>query len=282
MNSVEVKSYIASGILEDYALGLVSDQERREVECLSKIYPEIAEQLARIENDLADVAATNFIQPPADLRAKILDNLPDRSPEEQPIVEPIIRRLPVADPNEKKSSPASGFDWKIAASLVLAIGLGFMVAIISSQKTEIESQLIAAQSQNTAKELKLNELQSAVADIQSDLSILRNPDYNSIALNGTDNHPDAKVLVYWNKNTSEVYLDPVKLPSAPEGKQYQLWTIVDGAPVDMGMLSLDPNGHLQKMKASGNAQAFAITVEQVGGSPTPTLETMVVIGQVAS
>ena len=38
---MNIPEYIDSGILESYALGSVSDQERREVECLSAIYPEV-------------------------------------------------------------------------------------------------------------------------------------------------------------------------------------------------------------------------------------------------
>ena len=33
---MNTKEYITSGILEEYVLGVVSDQERREIECLSK------------------------------------------------------------------------------------------------------------------------------------------------------------------------------------------------------------------------------------------------------
>ena len=35
-----------------------------------------------------------------------------------------------------------------------------------------------------------------------------------------------------------------------------------------------------KMKDVPQAQAFAVTVEQLGGSPSPTLEAMVLMGQV--
>jgi hypothetical protein len=63
-----------------------------------------------------------------------------------------------------------------------------------------------------------------------------------------------------------VYLSSVKLPVAPEGKQYQLWAIVDGKPVDAGLL--DNPETFEKMKSLGNAQAFAISLEAKGGSTT--------------
>jgi anti-sigma-K factor RskA len=37
--------------------------------------------------------------------------------------------------------------------------------------------------------------------------------------------------------------------------------------------------HIQQMKSFGNVDAFAITLEKAGGSPTPTMDQMVVIGK---
>jgi anti-sigma-K factor RskA len=37
---------------------------------------------------------------------------------------------------------------------------------------------------------------------------------------------------------------------------------------------------IQKMKSFGKAQAFAITLEEEGGSPTPTMEEMYVIAEI--
>jgi anti-sigma-K factor RskA len=64
----------------------------------------------------------------------------------------------------------------------------------------------------------------------------------------------------------------------PPGKQYQLWAIVDGKPVDAGMVG-DCEG-LCKMKVINRAEAFAITLEKEGGSSAPTLTAMYVMGKV--
>ncbi len=83
----------------------------------------------------------------------------------------------------------------------------------------------------------------------------------------------------WNVNTKEVYVADVSLPEVPSDKQYQLWAIVDGKPVDAGMLS-DAKNLAQKMKVFEKAEMFAITLEKKGGSPTPTMEAMYVAGKV--
>ena len=77
-------------------------------------------------------------------------------------------------------------------------------------------------------------------------------------------------------------LEITNLPPVPTGKQYQLWAIVDGTPVDMGVfdVSIGPENFMEVQHIE-NPQAFAVTVENEGGSPTPTLEEMVVIGNVS-
>ena len=59
------------------------------------------------------------------------------------------------------------------------------------------------------------------------------------------------------------------MQQTPTGKQYQLWAIVDGKPVDAGVINNCIG--LCKMKKIDHAEAFAITLEKEGGSPTPTL-----------
>ena len=85
--------------------------------------------------------------------------------------------------------------------------------------------------------------------------------------------------VYWH-TSKKVFLEIKNLPDAPTGKQYQLWAIVDGKPVDMGMYSAKEDSTVQEMKSVDNAQAFAITLEKEGGNATPTMEEMYVMGTI--
>jgi len=70
------------------------------------------------------------------------------------------------------------------------------------------------------------------------------------------------------------------LPVPASDKQYQLWAILDGKPVDLGMLDFDLKQKklLVHMKNTRGAQAFAITLEKKGGNSTPQ-GTMYVMGK---
>jgi anti-sigma-K factor RskA len=87
--------------------------------------------------------------------------------------------------------------------------------------------------------------------------------------------------VHWNTETDEVYFDASQLPASPASKQYQLWAIVAGKPVNAGVIDLSAAREVfQKMKSVKGAQAFAVTIEKAGGSPAPTLDTMCLLGKV--
>jgi anti-sigma-K factor RskA len=113
--------------------------------------------------------------------------------------------------------------------------------------------------------------------LSQDLDVITNKYAQSVVLNGTAKAPEAVARIFWMKNTGQVYIDPTNLPDVPSGKQYQLWAIVDGKPVDAGIIETAKGTYrIQKMKSFGKVDAFAITLEKAGGSPTPTLDEMVV------
>lgn len=111
-------------------------------------------------------------------------------------------------------------------------------------------------------------------------AILADPEIVKVSLQGVPGKENNRATLYWNPKTKDVYLQPDHLLPAPAGKQYQLWALVDGKPIDAGLLE---NGEgLCRLKPVEKAQAFAITLEKAGGSPTPTPGEMYVLGNVKS
>lgn len=280
---MDIKNYIGSGILEDYVLGMVSDQERREVQCLSKIYPEIAAYVAEIEDELAGAVLHEAVTPPENLKSRILENLPERDEDDSEVEEPRVVHLPppVVE-TEVVHKTSNGTTWRMVAAVAVIVGLGGLYVNSTYQSNALEEELLQSQSQNALVQEQLNSTIASVERLSNDMAMLTNPSTTKIALSGTDNAPEAQVLVYWNPDEQTVLLDPGSLPPAPEGKQYQLWTLVGGQPIDQGLLSLEEVSGLQQMKPANAADAFAITLEDVGGRPEPTLEQLMVVGAVES
>jgi anti-sigma-K factor RskA len=265
MNTSE---YIASGILEAYVLGSVTPQEKQEVECLSKIYPEIKTELTTIEETMETYAKMHEVKPCAQLKSKIFSQMNfDEDINEgnnvlenknQEIVEKEVKVIPM---------------WsKIAVAASVVFGLLFGWSYQNGQK--ISSELANTKAKMDA-EMKLKSQSEGM------LALYKDSQNVPMELKGAEKSPNSKVMAFWNKETDEMKLVVENLPAAPKGRQYQVWGIVDGKPVDMGMIDLSFENKILAMKVpKGNIAAFAITLEKQGGSPTPTLEEMYVIGNV--
>lgn len=106
----------------------------------------------------------------------------------------------------------------------------------------------------------------------NDLMILRDENATVITLSATDSSKRYVARVYWNHYTRETYIDPLSLPMPDSTKDYQLWAQVAGQPVDAGVFSADIERGIQRSKSVTNADAWAVTLEPKGGSPTPTAE----------
>lgn len=101
-----------------------------------------------------------------------------------------------------------------------------------------------------------------------------------LLLAGTELSPDSKVILFWNREKKKYVEQYNKLAKVEKGKQYQLWTIADGKPVNSGVLNKSKQSTDKKVIQLENIQAFAITLGKEGRSEAPTLVAMYVIGSV--
>ena len=109
---MNVTEYIASGILESYVMGAVSDQERREVECLSSIYPDIRRELDQLSEVLENYALLHSVEPPESVKAKLLDQLDFDKPATGDHCSAYAGRY-----GHNNSSPTFRVTWIVAASM---------------------------------------------------------------------------------------------------------------------------------------------------------------------
>ena len=74
-------------------------------------------------------------------------------------------------------------------------------------------------------------------------------------------------------------LDVKKLPAPPPDKDYQLWALKDGQPIDMGVFRMVTEANtLLEVGQVPKVEAFAVTLEPKGGSVSPNLEEIYVYG----
>lgn len=272
---MDIQAYIQSGIIETYVLGFASDEESAELLRLAAQHSEIKAALEAFEIAIEKTASNNTIPPPQELKNKIMLSLKaEEEKNDLPGIAPIISL------NEKIETNNIISIWKYAAVaaiflLVASTGLNFY---FYGNLKNINNDYQALLNERNLLQANNNNFQTRLNNYEESLEILQNPAMVVVRMEGTPDKIGNLATVYWNNESKDVYLMPNSLEKTPEDKQYQLWALVDGVPVDAGVIG-DCEG-ICKMKNIPRAQAFAITLENKGGSPTPTLTQMFVIGNV--
>lgn len=268
--TLNAKDYIESGILELYAAGGLSEQERKEVESMVEQYPEVRAELMEIEKAFEDYARAHAKEAPAHLLDSILQSV-DAAPEVQREAKTI----------KMNTGPAARQNWlrylAYAASILLFLSIGLNIYYFNSYHNA-SRQLSELENQNSYFANQYDVIRADYNKMESQMSVFRNPAYVAITMKGQAISPAATSMVYWDKSAGSVYVLATNLPAPAAGKQYQLWALKDGKPIDAGVF--DMKGDLQQMKAITDADAFAVTLEPAGGSVSPTLDQLYMVGGV--
>ncbi len=242
-------------------MGLTSADETAEVVQWAQLYPEVGAEIESIRSGLESYALAHGVIPDPSIKQKLFATINTKP------TAPVID-LKNPERNRTKIFPISPF-WKYAAAagVVLFIGSLILNYTFYNKYQSADTELAAARSE-------LQQQKEIAKAMNADMGVMTNKDAMPVSLAGMPDVPDAAARIYWIKNTNEVYIDPSNLPKAPSGKQYQFWAIVDGKAVNGGIITTQINGktvHIQKMKSFGNAQAFAVSLEDAGPeTPAPT------------
>jgi anti-sigma-K factor RskA len=224
-------------------------------------------ELSRIEEVQEAFLMKAAVQP----RTSVKENLFKKINEQKPIGK--IVSMPATD------SQVNVWKYAAAASVVIALVSTFLAYTYYNKWRNTETNLSELIAQNQQMAQDYNTVNQRLDKIESDIEIINNPAFTKVVMKGTESAPEALASVYWNASTKEVYLSIQNMKALTQENQYQLWAIVDGKPVDAGVFDATNAGLLQ-MKSLAGAVAFAVTIEPRGGKPTPSLETMQVIGNI--
>lgn len=269
---MNVKEYISSGIVESYVLGLLSEAERQEFETVCSQYPEVLQARESFELSLEATLLQDAVAPPVHIKKKIEEALSSEKGEEQKGDSSAYNNY--EDTPVRRMNP---WKWMAAASVLLLLATAFWVFSLYNKNRELQH---FAQERNSMQQ-QLDQTTAQLADLKEQAALLQKPGVKMASLKGTGVSPTSYVTVYWDTTSKDAYLMINNLPAPASDQQYQLWALLDGKPVDMGVFNYELRQEklLVKAKNVQNAQAFAITLEPKGGSVNPTLEKMYVVGK---
>ena len=244
----------------DYILGLgTGDTAAFEAEMRAD--PALADEVRKLRLSFAAVAASAApVAPPPELRAHLLagfkKNVGAAASTGAPPAAPPLRERPLRE-------RPSGWPPRLAIGFAAAAAVAGLMAVHFARRADD----LAAQ---VAQLKRANDFKSARIAVMG--SLLKN-------------QPNAVGVSVWKDSEQHGLLVVENFPSLPADQDYQLWVIDEQnpAPVSAGTFRVDDQGKVriefQPSQKVGRAQKFAITVEPSGGSTTPHLDQMVVIGQ---
>ncbi|WP_282165783.1 anti-sigma factor [Cellulophaga baltica] len=266
---MDTEKYIASGILELYVAGILSEVENLDVARYAAEYPEIQNEIKAIEATVLTLTKAVAPKEGAQIHlAKVQAKIAAAGAPKVITLQP------------EKTNWSAYIGW--AASILLAVGLFWMY----TQNNTLKSNLDNSTQVNSTLEEKIEEAKSSLEKTEELLSTIRDKNIQVVALGGQAVAPNTYAKAYWNKTEQKVFIDAQGLPEPPDGMVYQVWSLKLNplTPTSMGLLEdfMTEDTKVFALNNPNESEAFGITLEPAGGSETPNLEQLYTLGVVSS
>lgn len=276
---MNIHEYISSGIVESYVLGLSDRKEAAEFERMCSEHPEVKTARDSFELQLEKQAFVNVVAPPERVRSNFFAELDQAIAQDSSAVPPPV--VPLFESGNRRTT-GSIAKYLAAASIILLVVSTALNFYFFQQYQSYSTRYNDLLAQNGQLTLNNNTIQTRLRSYETTIGRLTDTNVTIVKMPGFPKGPSPASLatVYWDKRTKEVFLYVNNMPRPVTSKQYQLWALVGGKPVDAGTFDVDGDTVLVRMKNVPNAETFAITLQDRGGSPTPDLTQLYVIGNV--
>lgn len=261
---MDTKQYIDTGILELYVYGLLDETENTAIATLAIEQNEIKNEILAIEKAIISLSSSfsPFLSVENFEKIKIKLALKHQK-------QPDLQRISY---------------WKTysgwAAAIAMLLGGGYIYDLQKDTKNQLVSEVAA----KTQLQKNLNLIENKNQKTLADLATIRDIKNTIIVLGGQAIAPTSFAKIYWNQETQTVFVDAAGLPKPPSGMVYQVWSLKlepQLTPTDIGLLDNfeQNNNKIFAVHTTADADAFGITLEPAGGSLTPTMEQLYVLGK---
>lgn len=226
-----------------YALDAVSGTERMDFERHLAECESCAQEVLELQETAARLAVAAAATPPPMLKNSVMDQIRT------------VRQLPpetTVVPMRRRSFAQRLTTVAAAVFFVAAAGLGVVVVQQNGQLDDANAQ--AAQ------------MERILSAGDAELLTMESRDGGTL-----------KVAV--SRSEDRMLLLSGDLTSPPEGKTYQVWTLAGGSPRSMGLMEPSNGDVSMELTGFGSAEAVAVSVEPDGGSETPTVDEIVMQGE---
>ena len=291
---MDIQAYIQSGVLEAYALGALPAAEAAEVEALVAAHPALRAELDALQETILAYAEASRRIPPRDLEGRIWKAIEaaGRAPGHRPA--PAETRAPESTPTRVLPLPVgerqrASFRFGRAAGIALLVGSLALNGYLWNERRRAHDRIARLEARGEqqatffASRLSSQEKQLHAYAMMKEL--MSDPAVNTVRLENLKQDAERASIVFQDTRSGASYLAIQKLPPPPPGKQYQLWVMQQGKPKGIALLQggadASTPADIQLVPVSVSyGEAFAISIENAGGSLTPTMEQIVMMGKV--
>ncbi len=248
-----------TGILEQYLLGELSEEQSTEIEKMLEEDKELHEYYTKMEDDMEQMALENAISPPTHIKTSILNKIKNSSSSTAEKVIPLQKRKRIS------------YNFAVAASLaaLFLLSSGWLYnQWQNSERTSITLQK------------EINDLRNRLVNLENDFKetdkwyqAINQPEVLQLVLKGNERSPNSAAIAYVNHKNKEVLLNPKGLEKLNKDKTYQMWADVEGEMINMGVISSDQEMII--LKYIDNAESLNITIEPAAGNDHPTVEQLI-------
>lgn len=300
-----MNEHIEQELFPFYALDALTEQERAEVEAYVAADPAAKERLdalLKISEQLP--YEVEPIQPSTAVKENLLTRV---RADERAQTTAVTTQNP---PSPKPAAPSTSFSDRLrgwygrlqtSPALPALAGVCVLLAILavgwavaqSRQQTDLQTQIadLSARLAALNQEKEVLQAQNAALQQQIDnqdqmLAAYRQPGAVTLAIgDATGDHPEATGTLTLDPETETAVFVAANLGQLAETQVYQLWLIRGDTPVSAGLLQVDESGGgvlMVDTAVPGTFDAIGLTIEPAGGSQSPTLEQIILLGSVSS
>lgn len=184
------KELIEKGYIDQYVLGLTTEEESSEVERMANLYPEIQQQINAARHKICSNFNRNLTQPA--LRTSFLTK----------------RRVIL---------------W--AALVVSFFSIGF--CFLCREHLSLQEDYTLQCEELAREQQKVIQLASFSRQVTEESDFLHAPETQRIRLKGVDLFPDAEAMIFQSIRTGKMMLRVIDLPPIPDGHYYEIWARYD-------------------------------------------------------
>ncbi|GAA4816374.1 anti-sigma factor [Litoribaculum gwangyangense] len=250
------KAYILKhGILEQYLLGELTNEEQLEVDNILKTDADLKKTFDTLEANFENLAFENAINPPAEVKTNLMQSIKTSQ----------TKVLPLQNKNPFKRY------LYVAASISAFLLISSIWMFTQLKKSNTQLKIASEQKEQLMKDI--DGLKNNLNYATTYFNVINSPETKQYILTGNDLAPNAKVVSYVNHQDKSVIINAEQLPKLDDAHDYQMWADVDGVMIDMGVI--DKNKSLLAMNYIENAESLNITIEPAGGNDHPTVSRLV-------